>query len=75
MHLSRQQLCSLAFDLDEGFSSSSIGRTTAAFIAMDSIAELEAKALYNLASSDINDLPTLTKGVLKIFGLQCRISL
>ena len=70
--LSRQTLCSLAFDMEEGFCSSRVGRTMAAFIVMDSMAELEAKALYNLASSETKDFPALPK---KRLGLQCTTSL
>ena len=35
------------------------GSTVAAFIAMDSIADLVAKALYILASSETKDIPAL----------------
>ena len=66
--LSRQVLCSLVFDLEEGFCSNKIGRTMAAFIP-----ELEVKTLYSLASSKTKDFPALPKGTLKRFGprLQC----
>ena len=35
----------------------------AAFIAMDSMAERDAIALYNLASSERKDFPALPKGI------------
>ena len=63
-------LCSFALDLDEGFCSTRIGRTAAAFKAMHSRADLEANALYNLASSDTNDFPAFPQGTLKRFGFQ-----
>ena len=44
-----------AFDLEEGFYKNRVGGITAAFIAMDSMVELAAKALYNLASSETKD--------------------
>ena len=36
-----------------------MGRTVAAFIVMDFIAELVAKALYILATSETKDFPAL----------------
>ena len=35
----------LTFDLKEGFRNNRVGRTMAAFVAMDFMAEFEAKAL------------------------------
>ena len=73
--LSRHALCSLAFDLEEGFCSHKIGRATAAFIAVNSMVELEANALYILARSETKDFPDLPKETLKRFGLQYTTSL
>ena len=49
----------MAFELREGFWSSKIGSTIAAFMAMDSMAEPVAKALYSLLSLETNDFPVL----------------
>ena len=54
---SRHVMWSLAFDLRAGFWSRRIGMSVAAFRATDSRAELVAKALNSLASSETNDFP------------------
>ena len=74
-HTHRPSTVTLAAHARRGLITIILGRTTAAFIAMDSMAELEAKALYNLASSETKDFPALPKGTLKRFGLQCTTSL
>ena len=49
----------MTLELQEDFWSSKIGSTIAAFMAMDSIVEPVAKALYSLPSSETKDFPVL----------------
>lgn len=62
--------------MEDGFCSKRIDSTIAAFTAIDSIADLEAKALNNFASSDTKDydFPALPNGTLKRFSFQCTTS-
>ncbi len=53
-----------------GFCNRRMGMTVVAFMAIDSIAEEVAKAVYILASSETNCLPILPLGTLNRFGFQ-----
>lgn len=72
--LSRQ---AFALDVEDGFCSNKIGRTIAAFIAIDCVADLEVKALNNFAAengrvSGTQVINEWVEGVARRQRFQCR---